>query len=307
MALGLAMDAAIGDPRRGHPVAAFGIAASRVERLLWRDSRAAGAAYTAVCVGVPVGAGVLLSRLTGRGIRTVLWAATTWSVVGGTSLGREGNGIAAALADDDLPLARRLLPALVGRDPAALSVAEVARAVVESVAENTSDAAVAPLAWGAAFGLPGLIGYRAINTLDAMVGYRSARYARFGWASARLDDVANLVPARLTGWLAVLLAGAVGGRPVAAARVLRRDGSRHPSPNSGHCEAAFAGALGVTLGGRNDYAGRVEERPLLGDGRAVRPGDIERAVRLSALVSRTAGLVAVVVLVLRGSRWGSGR
>jgi adenosylcobinamide-phosphate synthase len=248
---------------------------------------------------------VLLRRARPPFVRTLLWAATTWSVVGGTSLGREAMGISAALADDDLPGARRRLPALVGRDPSELSAAEVARAVVESVAENTSDAAVAPLLWGAAFGLPGLLGYRAVNTLDAMVGYRSTRYSRFGWASARLDDVANLVPARLTGWLAVLLAWSVGGSPAAAAAVLRRDGSRHPSPNSGHCEAAFAGALGVTLGGRNDYAGRVEERPLLGDGLAAGAMDIERAVRLSALVSRTAGLLAVVVLVLRGSRQGS--
>jgi adenosylcobinamide-phosphate synthase len=304
VAAGLVMDAAIGDPRRGHPVAAFGVAASRLEGWTWRDSRAAGSAYTAVCVGVPVLAGTWLSRAASARpvLRTALLAAATWSVVGGTTLGREARGIGAALRTGDLAVARRRLPALVGRDPSALSAGEIARAVVESVAENTSDAVVAPLLWGAVAGLPGLLGYRAVNTLDAMVGHRSARYLRFGWASARLDDVANWVPARLTGWLAVALAPAVGGSRTSAAAVLRTDGGRHPSPNSGRCEAAFAGALGVTLGGRNDYAGRVEDRPLLGTGRPVDVEDVERAVRLSALVSRTAGALVVCAMLLRPRR-----
>jgi adenosylcobinamide-phosphate synthase len=289
------LDAAIGDPPRGHPVAAFGVSASRLESLLWRDSRVAGAAYTAVCVAVPVGLGVALSRL--RGLRrTAVFAAVTWAVVGGTSLGREARGVGAALAVDDLDEARRRLPALVGRDPASLSAGEIGRAVVESVAENTSDAVVAPLFWAALLGLPGLLGYRAVNTLDAMVGHRSPRYERFGWASARLDDVASCAPARLTGWLTVLWAPVVGGSCRATARVLLRDGGRHPSPNSGRCEAAFAGALGVTLGGRNTYAGRVEQRPQLGSGKPVVAGDIERAVRLSTAVSRTAGGLAVALL-----------
>ncbi|MDX6242283.1 MAG: adenosylcobinamide-phosphate synthase [Frankiales bacterium] len=304
LSLGLALDAAIGDPRRGHPVAAFGVAAGRLEQWVWRDSRVAGASYTAVCVGAPVLAGRWLSRVASRRplLRTAMVAAATWSVIGGTSLGREASGISDALSSGDLALARRRLPALVGRDPSSLSADEVARAVVESVAENTSDAVVAPLLWGAVAGLPGLLGYRAVNTLDAMVGHRSARYERFGWASARLDDAANWVPARLTGWLAVALAPAVGGSRTAAAAVLRRDGAAHPSPNSGRCEAAFAGALAVTLGGRNHYAGRVEDRPLLGDGPAVGVEDVERAVRLSVLVSRTAGAVLVALLLLRPRR-----
>jgi adenosylcobinamide-phosphate synthase len=304
LSLGLALDAAIGDPRRGHPVAAFGVAAGRLEQWVWRDSRVAGASYTAVCVGAPVLAGRWLSRAASRRplLRTAMVAAATWSVIGGTSLGREASGISDALSSGDLALARRRLPALVGRDPSSLSADEVARAVVESVAENTSDAVVAPLLWGSVAGLPGLLGYRAVNTLDAMVGHRSARYERFGWASARLDDAANWVPARLTGWLAVALAPAVGGSRTAAAAVLRRDGAAHPSPNSGRCEAAFAGALGVTLGGRNHYAGRVEDRPLLGDGPAVGVEDVERAVRLSVLVSRTAGAVLVALLLLRPRR-----
>jgi adenosylcobinamide-phosphate synthase len=304
LSLGFVLDAAIGDPRRGHPVAAFGIAAARFERWTWRDSRGAGVAYTGVCVGAPVLAGVWLSRAAGSRpvLRTGLVAAATWSVIGGTTLGREARAIAAALGAGDLELARRRLPALVGRDPSSLSAGEVARAVVESVAENTSDAVVAPLLWGAVAGLPGLLGYRAVNTLDAMVGHRSVRYERFGWASARLDDVANWVPARLTGWLAVALAPAVGGSRTDACTALLRDGHRHPSPNSGRCEAAFAGALGVTLGGRNDYAGRVEDRPLLGSGGGVGVADVERAVRLSTLVSRTTGLLVVALVLLRTSR-----
>ncbi|BEP15697.1 cobalamin biosynthesis protein [Acidothermaceae bacterium B102] len=296
VAVGLALDAVIGDPHRGHPVAAFGVAASWLERQMWRDSRAWGTAYCAACVVVPVALGVVASRLPGR---TVPAALATWAVVGGTTLGREAQGISRALEAGDLDEARRRLPALVGRDPSTLSADEVARAVVESVAENTSDALVAPLFWGALLGVPGLLGYRAVNTLDAMVGHHSVRYERFGWASARLDDVANWAPARLTGWLTVLLAPTVGGTRASAARVLRRDGGRHPSPNAGRCEAAFAGALDVTLGGRNDYGGRVEERPLMGSGKPVSVGDISRSVHLSTLVGRASGVLAVLVLLRR--------
>lgn len=171
------------------------------------------------------------------------------------------------LADDDLPGARQRLTHLVGRDTSVLDEAEVSRAVVESVAENTSDAVVAPLVWGALLGVPGLVGYRAANTLDAMVGHRGERYGRFGWASARFDDLLNLPGARLSGVLAAALAPTVGGRPSAALHAWRRDARRHPSPNAGVVEAAFAGALGVRLGGRNHYAHGTEDRMVLGDGR----------------------------------------
>src|SRR5262249_48224186 len=150
---------------------------------------------------------------------------------------------------------------------------------VESVAENTADAVVGPLFWGAVAGLPGLVGYRAVNTLDAMVGHRSARYAEFGTAAARADDVANLIPSRLTAAAFVAGAPLVGGGRVRAGWVWLRDGNRHPSPNAGQCEAAMAGALGVRLGGRNVYSGRVEERPSLGDGPPPVPADVYRAVR----------------------------
>ena len=193
-----------------------------------------------------------------------------------------------ALADGDLTAARRRLPHLCGRDPSTLDSAELARATVESVAENTSDAVVGPLVWGAVAGLPGLVGYRAVNTLDAMVGHRSPRYARFGTAAARADDLANLVPSRLSALLTVAGAPAVGGSAGGAAWIWLRDGNRHPSPNAGQCEAAMAGALGVRLGGRNVYVGRVEDRPRLGDGPAASGRDIERAARLSTVVSAAA-------------------
>ena len=150
-------------------------------------------------------------------------------------------------------------------------------------------------------GIPGLLGYRAVNTLDAMVGHRSPRYERFGWAAARLDDLAGLGPARLTALLAVALAPAVGGSPRRALRVLRRDGGRHPSPNAGRCEAAFAGALGVRLGGTNVYAGLAEQRGLLGDGPPPGPRDIRRAVLLSRLTgAAAAGLAAAAAGALGG-------
>jgi adenosylcobinamide-phosphate synthase len=208
------------------------------------------------------------------------------------------------LASGDLEGARARLPHLCGRDPAGLSAADLARATVESVAENTSDAVVGPLLWGAVAGVPGLVGYRAVNTLDAMVGHRSPRYERFGWASARLDDVANLAPARLTAALASGLAPLVGGRPAEARRVWLRDGHKHPSPNAGPVEAAFAGALGRTLGGRLAYDGRVEDRPLLGNGPAPDVDDIPRAARLSTAVGLTAGVLAVGArsLVVRRTR-----
>ncbi len=207
--------------------------------------------------------------------------------------------MARLLPGDDLDGARARLSHLCGRDATVLDAAGLARATVESIAENTSDAIVGPLVWGVVAGVPGLLAYRAVNTLDAMVGHRSDRYARFGWAAARLDDVVNVVPARLTAALTVTLAPLVGGRPRQASRAWRRDGHKHPSPNAGSVEAAFAGALGRTLGGPVTYAGRREDRPLLGDGPAPDVADIARASRLSAAVGLVAGALAVALRLLR--------
>ncbi|MQA33981.1 cobalamin biosynthesis protein [Modestobacter roseus] len=302
LALGSIADLLLADPRRGHPVAGFGRAAGALERRIWRDDRATGAAYTAVCVGTATALGAALARVTAGSpsARTAVTALATWAVLGGTSLDRAAATMAQHLEAGDLAAARGHLPTLAGRDPSALGEPELVRATVESVAENTSDAAVAPLFWGAVAGLPGLLGYRAANTLDAMVGYRSARYARFGWASARLDDVLNWVPARLTAALTVAAAPAAGGSAAGAWRAWRRDGAAHPSPNAGRCEAALAGALDLRLGGRNVYGSRVEERPPLGDGQPPTRADIRRAARLSRAVWTTAAILAAASRALPG-------
>jgi adenosylcobinamide-phosphate synthase len=303
MLAGFAVDALVGDPRRFHPVAGFGRAATALERRLYRPDRVAGAAFTAAAVGIPVAAAVAATVATRRRpvARAVLVAAGTWAVLGGRTLRREAGYMAGALERADLPAARGRLGHLCGRDPSTLDEPELARATVESVAENTSDAVVAPLFWGAVAGLPGLVGYRAVNTLDAMVGHRSARYARFGTAAARLDDMLNLLPSRLTAALTVAAAPVVDGERAETLRVWRRDGADHPSPNAGHCESAVAGALGVRLGGRNVYFGRSETRPFLGDGPRPVALDIRRAARLSgtvglAAVGLAAGIAAAVGL-----------
>ncbi|MFF8847440.1 cobalamin biosynthesis protein [Streptomyces sp. NPDC015127] len=287
--VGLVVDRLVGDPRRGHPVAAFGRAAAAVERLLWRDDRGRGALHTAVCAGGAVALGALASRAVRRSpaASVALTAAATWAVVGGTSLSREARLVGEALAAGDVEAARARLPHLCGRDPQSLDEQQIARAVVESVAENTSDAVVGALVWGAVAGVPGLVGFRAVNTLDAMVGHKSPRHRRYGWASARLDDVAGWPGARLT----AVLAAIAGPDPRGAVRAWRADAAKHPSPNAGPVEASFAGALGVRLGGTLSYGGRVEHRPVLGgEGRAVEFGDIDRAVRLSQRI----GVLALV-------------
>ena len=291
---GVLADALVGDPRRGHPVALFGQAATRIERFRYADDRARGAAFTACCEALAVGPALAVARLARqRPVARLAWAGTvTWAVTGARSLTAEADRVQRALLAGDLPGARRLLPNLCGRDPAPLDEDGIARAVVESVAENCSDAIVAPLLWGALAGPTGLAAYRAANTLDAMVGHHSPRYDRFGWASARLDDVANWAPARVTALLAAACAPVVGGRPAATWRIARQYGPRHPSPNAGWCEAAFAGALGLRLGGPLSYSGRAEHRPELGTGRPPGPADIARASRLCRAVTAAATALA---------------
>ncbi|MFF7077166.1 cobalamin biosynthesis protein [Streptomyces lavendulae] len=305
---GLIGDRILGDPRRGHPVAAFGRTAAAVEGALWRDDRARGALHTLVCAGGAAAVGALGARAVRSrpaAVRIALTAAATWAVVGGTSLGREARAIGGALAAGDADVARERLPHLCGRDPHALDEQQMARAVVESVAENTSDAVVGALVWGAVAGVPGLLAFRAVNTLDAMVGHRSPRYLRYGWASARLDDLAGWPGARLTALAAV----AAGPDRRGAVRAWRADAAAHPSPNAGPVEASFAGALGVRLGGALSYGGRVEHRAVLNGaaGRPVAVADIDRAVRLSrrvtwlALGACVAGR-ALASRALRGTR-----
>ena len=297
---GWVADLVFGDPRRGHPVALFGRGAAAFERLSYADTRRAGVAHTVALLGVLGVVGALGERLAGRtgqaGVASTT-AAAVFVALGGTSLARTGDRMAQLLASGDIDAARRLLPSLCGRDPSVLDAAGLTRAALESIAENTSDAHVAPMLWGAVGGIPAILVYRGANTLDAMVGHRSPRYARFGWAAARFDDAANFIAARATAVMVSACAPVVGGSPVGAMRAWRRDAARHPSPNAGVVEAAFAGALGVRLGGPTQYAHELEIRPTLGDGPPPHVSDLVRAVRLSRAVQV---LTAVVAMILSG-------
>jgi adenosylcobinamide-phosphate synthase len=216
----------------------------------------------------------------------------------GRELRRAAGLVRDALGADDLALARARVPALVGRDPSQLDASGLAAAVIESLAENSVDAVVAPTWWAVVGGSGAAGAYRAVNTMDAMVGNRSARYANFGRASARLDDLMNLGPARLT---ALLVAGV---RPHARRniqRAVREHAPAHPSPNAGVAEAAFAAALGRQLGGPLEYDGRREDRPHLGWGPRPAPADIDRAVTLASHVELA--LVGVLLTVALGVRW----
>jgi adenosylcobinamide-phosphate synthase len=295
---GCLADLVLADPRAGHPVAGFGAAAATVERVIYRDTRIAGAAHVGVLVGAVSLLGAAVQRdARRRGPRCAVaaTAVATWIALGGTSLTRTGLAMGELLSRDDVDGAKRLLPSLCGRDPAQLDAAGLTRASLESVAENTSDAHVAPLLWATVGGAPAVLGYRAVNTLDSMVGHRSPRYVRFGWAAARLDDAANYVAARVTAALVVLCAPVVDGSPSGAVRAWRRDAARHPSPNAGVVEAAFAGALGVRLGGPTQYQYELQIRPTLGEGIPPSVADLRRAVRLSRAVQAGATLLCLAV------------
>ncbi len=290
IAAGWVADRAVGDPARFHPVAGFGQAASALERRTFRPTRIAGVAQVALLVGtVGIATAAVDRKLARRPLRRGLFrAAVVWTTLGGRSLERAALALRGQLEAGRLEDARALAPTLVGRDPSTLDAAELSRAAVESVAENTSDAVVAPLLWTALLGVPGAAAYRAVNTLDAMIGHRDERYRNFGWAAARLDDLVNWPAARLSALLAVVWAPALGGSRQVAWGSAWRDGAAHPSPNAGRVEGAFAGALGVRLGGLNSYSSGLEQRPSLGVGRAPASGDIARSVRLARLVNISA-------------------
>lgn len=304
VAAGLLLDALIGEPPdRWHPVGRFGAVMEWAAQRWWRDSRATGLLYAASGIGWGIGTGVLLDEILPPAGAT---AGAVALAAGGRSLREAAVQVRAALDRGDLEGARADLRALVGRHTDDLDAGEVARAVVESVAENTTDAVVATAWWGAVAGAPGALGHRAGNTLDAMVGYRNVRYQRFGWAAARADDVAAWPSARLTAMLVALV------RPTripAIWRAVRDVAGRHPSPNAGVSEAAMAGALGLVLGGANRYGDAVELRPTLGHGRAPERRDIDRAICLQRDV--TVALAALSAggawLLARTGRGGSNR
>ena len=271
MAVAMAVDALVGWPapvfaRIGHPVTWLGalIAALDARWNRTTDSpalrRAAGVAATLTVIGLAAGVGWVLQAACPEGwAGTFLIGILAWPLVALRSLHDHVAAVATPLQAGDLDAARAAVSQIVGRDPALLDEAGIARAAIESLAENTSDGVVAPLVWGALFGLPGIIGYKAINTLDSMIGHRTERHEAFGWASARIDDVVNLVPARLTGLLFALLAP----RRSEAIACMFRDARRHRSINAGWPEAAMAGALGVRLSGPRIYHGHMSDEPWL--------------------------------------------
>ncbi len=285
-AAGIVVDRLCGEPPSAlHPLVYFGRTMDRVESVLYRDERRRGVLHSLVGSALGVTSGFLVRST----------AVASYVAVGGRALGEAASAVGSALGDTDLERARELLPSLVGRDPSNLDATEISRATVESVAENTVDSIVAPVMWAALCGPAGALGYRAINTMDAMVGHHSTRYENYGWASARLDDVVNFVPARITAVLVALV------RPRATLRIIRgvlTQAPLHPSPNSGVGEVAFAAALGIRLGGRNRYGARVEDRPVLGFGRPAQAPDIDDAVRLSRDVSFALAVVLALLAVL---------
>lgn len=295
-AAAVALDALLGEPRRGHPLVAFGRLAERLERRFngAQETGEAGRGWrshgvTAWCLAVlPLTLlAWLLSLLPGIGwlVEIVL----LYLALGLRSLGDHLMPVVAALRSGDLPQARRRVGYIVSRDTRELDETAVARAATESALENGSDAVFAALFWFVIGGAPGVVLYRLSNTLDAMWGYRTPRFERFGWAAAKIDDLLNYIPARL-----VALTYALLGRWDGAWRCWREQARHWDSPNAGPVMAAGAGALGVSLGGPAIYQGQLHERPLLGEGPAPQARDIERALDL---VWAGVGLWLVVLLL----------
>lgn len=268
-------------------------------RLRW-PTPAADGLRTGLTVSAAVLAGAAVERIGRRNpvLQAAGTAVATWAVLGGAALAAEGTAMARELDASDLVAARRRLPRLCVHDPSTLDSAGLARAAVESVAENTSDVVVAPLLWGAVAGVPGLLGYRAVQALDGS-GFGGAR-AR--WVAARLDELASLVPARAAAVLTAACAPVVGGSAPDAWQVWRRDGSAHPRPSHGQVEAAFAGALQVRLGGRTCGRDGVQQRPVLGHGRAPDAGDLTRGVELSRVVGAAAAAGSALLALLLSAR-----
>ena len=302
MLVGLALDLCLGWPgwlhaRIGHPVTWLGAAIAALEGWLNRGDRTIrigmGALCVVVIVALALAPALLLQGLLPEGIAGVLLGgALAWPLIALRSMHDHVAAVARPLAAGDLAGAQAAVAMIVGRDPSVLDEAGVARAALESLAENSGDGIVAPVFWGAVAGLPGIAAYKAVNTLDSMIGHRNARYEAFGKVAARLDDGANFLPARLTGLLFVLAAprGAVR-----ALRVMGRDARAHRSPNAGWPEAAMAGALGVRLSGPRFYGDRVSDEPWLnGAARDPGAGDVRLGLRLYARA------MALMALALAG-------
>ena len=305
----LALDAVFGEMRPlfrlvPHPVAAVGRLVDALDRRLNKRGRRARflrGLFTALLVtGTAAAAGWLVALIPGGWMVEVLLVGI---LLAQRSLYQHVAAVGRVLRRDGLAAGRSAVRHLVSRDPASLDEYGVARSAVESLSENFADGVVAPVFWYAILGLPGLCAYKAINTMDSMIGYRSEKYRAFGKAAARLDDAANWIPARLAGLMTVLAAALTGNHPARALRVMWRDAGTHASPNAGWPEAAFAGALGLALGGPRSYPGEgPREHWIGGDGeREFGPAGIDQALVLyvaACLVNAVAG-VGIVLLASR--------
>ncbi|MBH1973573.1 MAG: cobalamin biosynthesis protein CobD [Rhodobacteraceae bacterium] len=307
MLVAMAIDLALGWPDRlyaaiGHPVTWIGALIRWMDRGLNNDAasdltrRIAGVVTAIVVVGVAGGLAYGAQSFLPQGWPgIVLGGVLAWPFVALRSMHAHVAAVARPLMAGDLPAARHAVSMIVGRDPSVLDAAGVARAAMESLAENSSDGIVAPIFWGAVAGLPGIVAYKAINTLDSMIGHRTPQFEAFGWASARIDDLVNLIPARLTGLLFAL----ASGRPKPALKVMLRDAGLHRSPNAGWPEAAMAGALNVRLSGPRVYANRVADEPWVNPGAPdPTPADLQRGLALYARAMFVLGLgLAVLALI----------
>jgi adenosylcobinamide-phosphate synthase len=305
-------DLAFGDPpSMPHPVRLFGLFITQGEQILRRILHSNRALFyggavlvlTLTCA-VSFGTWLLIGLLhhtssTAATLATLYLAYSTLSVRG---LDKAGAAVVAHLRSQDLAQARSSLAMIVGRDTETLEEPEILRAVTETVAENCCDGVVAPLFYLSLGGVPAALTYKAINTLDSMIGYKNERYFSFGKFAARLDDVANFIPARLTALLVVAAAFCLRLRALDAARITRRDAHLQPSPNSGYPEAAFAGALGIRLGGRNFYGGQLSEKAYLGESDRPLTVNLLREVRYLFYVTSSAMLV--VSVAISACLWG---
>ena len=308
MLVAMAVDAVLGWPdwifdRVGHPVTWFGGLIERAEaRMNLEDDpfwmrRLKGVLVCGAVTGLSAFAAQLVVWSLPHGLwGGILTGVLAWPLVAGRSLYDHVRRVARPLAHGNLQDARDAVAMIVGRDPQSLDSAGVARAALESLAENASDGVVAPLFWGLLLGLPGIVAYKAINTMDSMIGHMSPRHRAFGWAAARLDDVVNLGPARLTALLFVAVAGQSRGL---ALKVMIADAGHHRSPNAGWPEAAMAGALSIRLSGPRAYDGIFNDEAWVNDGAPdPSPVDLGRGLNLYlAAILALAGLIAVVALL----------
>jgi adenosylcobinamide-phosphate synthase len=301
---GFLLDLLVGDPQGWpHIVRGVGRLISALERAFYRlrDKRLGGALLVAcvllICIALPAALLFFLWRLSPWAYFAAE-ALLCWQVLALTSLKAESRKVYDALADFDLPGARRAVSMIVGRDTASLDAAGVTAAAVETVAENASDGVIAPLLSLALGGAVLGISYKAVNTMDSMIGYKNERFIEFGRAAAKLDDAVNYLPSRLSALLMVATARLCRLDAAGARRIWRRDRRNHASPNSAQTESVMAGALGVRLAGDTYYLGKLHQKPYIGDAlRPIEPADILRAHRL---LNAAALAMFALALIVRG-------